>query len=151
VGSVVYLDPVLRSTAQIGAVPTVGDQAVEPHVAGGAEEIRADFALLELADEIEIWSRDEFVRNGSFEAIISRMEKGFSDLRSEITGRLDRMTNRRLAASRRPHCRDRQQVRLVDGSLWKRRYSHSSPGRDFCAALSHSGASIVESSAIVIT
>lgn len=44
--------------------------------------------------QVEIWSRDEFVRKGSFEAVIARMEKGFGDLRSEITQRLDRMADR---------------------------------------------------------
>jgi hypothetical protein len=43
--------------------------------------------------QVEIWARDEFVRKGSFETVIARMEKGFSDLRQEITGRLDRMTD----------------------------------------------------------
>ncbi len=44
--------------------------------------------------QVEIWSRDEFVRKGSFEAVIARMEKGFGDLRSEITQRLDKMADR---------------------------------------------------------
>lgn len=44
--------------------------------------------------QVEIWSRDEFVRKGSFETVITRMEKGFGDLRSEISGRLDRLTER---------------------------------------------------------
>jgi hypothetical protein len=45
-------------------------------------EIKAD-AVKELAAlsaklyQVEIWSRDEFVRKGSFEAVIARMEKGF--------------------------------------------------------------------------
>lgn len=44
--------------------------------------------------QVEIWSRDEFVRKGSFEAVIARMEKGFGDLRNEIASRLDKMTDR---------------------------------------------------------
>ena len=44
--------------------------------------------------QIEIWSRDEFVRKGSFEIVIARMEKGFDQLRGEITQRLDKMTDR---------------------------------------------------------
>ena len=44
--------------------------------------------------QMEIWSRDEFVRKGSFEAVIARMEKGFGDLRNEIAQRLDKMTDR---------------------------------------------------------
>jgi hypothetical protein len=62
-------------------------------------EIKAD-AVKELAAlsaklyQVEIWSRDEFVRKGSFEAVIARMEKGFGDLRNEIAQRLDKMTDR---------------------------------------------------------
>jgi len=56
-----------------------------------AKEIAALSAKLY---QVEIWARDEFVRKGSFEAVIARMEKGFGDLRSEITQRLDKMTDR---------------------------------------------------------
>ena len=54
-------------------------------------------AIAELSAKIyqtEIWARDEFVRKGSFEAVIARMEKGFGDLRSEITQRLDKVADR---------------------------------------------------------
>jgi hypothetical protein len=49
--AVLHLDPVLRSAAPIRAVPTLRDQTLKAHVAGGAEEIRADLTLLEWADE----------------------------------------------------------------------------------------------------
>ncbi|OKO70392.1 hypothetical protein AC629_40420 [Bradyrhizobium sp. NAS80.1] len=48
-------------------------------------------ALKEKLYQVEIWARDEFVRKGSFDLVVGRLEKGFSDLRSEIAGRLDRM------------------------------------------------------------
>ena len=44
--------------------------------------------------QVEIWARDEFVRKGSFEVVIARVEKGYTDLRSEIAGRLDRMSDK---------------------------------------------------------
>ncbi|MBP1064867.1 hypothetical protein JOE51_006334 [Bradyrhizobium japonicum] len=44
--------------------------------------------------QIEIWARDEFVRKGSFELVVARMERGLADLRGEITGRLDKMTDK---------------------------------------------------------
>lgn len=44
--------------------------------------------------QVEIWARDEFVRKGSFEGVIARVERGFSDMKSEIAGRLDKMTER---------------------------------------------------------
>ncbi len=59
-----------------------------------AEYVRELASLSAKLYQVEIWSRDEFVRKGSFEAVIARMEKGFGDLRSEITQRLDKMTDR---------------------------------------------------------
>lgn len=44
--------------------------------------------------QMEIWSRDEFVRKGSFELVVARMERGLADLRGEITGRLDKMADK---------------------------------------------------------
>jgi hypothetical protein len=44
--------------------------------------------------QVEIWARDEFVRKASFETVVARLERGFGELKSEITGRLDRMTDR---------------------------------------------------------
>jgi hypothetical protein len=44
--------------------------------------------------QVEIWSRDEFVRKGSFELVVGRMERGLADLRGEITGRLDKMNDK---------------------------------------------------------
>lgn len=43
--------------------------------------------------KIEIYVRDEFVRNGPFEASIARMEKGFGDLKNELAVRLDKMSD----------------------------------------------------------
>lgn len=61
--------------------------------------MRADFNLRhnELQAklyQVEIWARDEFVRKGSFDIVVTRLEKGFSDMRTEIIGRLDQMNNR---------------------------------------------------------
>ncbi|WP_338701925.1 hypothetical protein V5279_21515 [Bradyrhizobium sp. 26S5] len=56
-----------------------------------AEEARALAAKLY---QVEIWSRDEFVRKTSFENVIRRLEAGFGELKSDIGGRLDRMTDR---------------------------------------------------------
>lgn len=56
-----------------------------------AKEIAALSAKLY---QVEIWARDEFVRKGSFETVIARMERGFSDLKTEISSRFDRMTDR---------------------------------------------------------
>lgn len=61
--------------------------------------LRAEFtekiaALSAKVYQVEIWARDEFVRKGSFEVIIARMEKGFGDLRAEISQRLDRLSDK---------------------------------------------------------
>lgn len=44
--------------------------------------------------QVEIWARDEFVRKGSFEIVVARMEKGLGDLGTKIENRLDKMTER---------------------------------------------------------
>ncbi|MGY3689927.1 hypothetical protein ACVIGA_000007 [Bradyrhizobium sp. USDA 3240] len=56
-----------------------------------AEEARTLAAKLY---QVEIWARDEFVRKTSFENVIRRLEAGFGELKSDIGGRLDRMTDR---------------------------------------------------------
>jgi hypothetical protein len=61
-------------------------------------QIRADHsreiaALQAKVYEVEIWARDEFVRKGSFETVIARMERGFGDLRTEIGQRFDRISD----------------------------------------------------------
>jgi len=49
--SVLDLSPVLRPAALIGPVAAFRHQPLQSHVAGGAEEIRSDLALLERIDE----------------------------------------------------------------------------------------------------
>ena len=44
--------------------------------------------------QTEIWARDEFVRKASFEGVVTRMERGLADFKSEINTKLDRMTDR---------------------------------------------------------
>ncbi|QDP20653.1 hypothetical protein [Bradyrhizobium cosmicum] len=44
--------------------------------------------------QVEIWARDEFVRKNSFEIVVARMERGLSELRGDITGRLDKMSEK---------------------------------------------------------
>ena len=48
---VLHLDPVRRGADAIGAVAMFRNQALEPELAGLAEQIRADIALLEGGDE----------------------------------------------------------------------------------------------------
>ena len=59
-----------------------------------AEYVEKNAVLAAKLYQIEIWARDEFVRKGSFEASITRMEKVFGEFRSEIASRLDKMTDR---------------------------------------------------------
>jgi len=44
--------------------------------------------------EIETWARDEFVRKGSFETVVARMEKGIEGLGEKSERRLDKMAER---------------------------------------------------------
>lgn len=59
-----------------------------------AAHATANAALAAKLYQVEIWARDEFVRKGSFEIVIARMEKGFDTLRGDITQRLDKMTDK---------------------------------------------------------
>lgn len=61
--------------------------------------LRAEFntelhALQAKLYQVEIWARDEFVRKGSFEIVVARMEKGLGDLGTKIESRLDKMAER---------------------------------------------------------
>jgi hypothetical protein len=49
--AVLYLDPVLRAASLIRPVTALRHQALKAHVAGGAEQVRADLAALERVDE----------------------------------------------------------------------------------------------------
>jgi hypothetical protein len=51
-------------------------------------------AIRQKVHEIETWARDEFVRKGSFETVVSRMEKGIESLGEKIERRLDKMAER---------------------------------------------------------
>ncbi|WP_167771407.1 hypothetical protein [Bradyrhizobium niftali] len=44
--------------------------------------------------QVEIWARDEFVRKSSFETVVARVERGFVDLKTEISNRLDKMADK---------------------------------------------------------
>jgi hypothetical protein len=48
---VLYLDPVGRPAGAVRAIAALGHHALESHLAGRPEQIRADLALLKLADE----------------------------------------------------------------------------------------------------
>lgn len=51
-------------------------------------------AAVEKIYQVEIWARDEFVRKGSFDIVVSRMERGMENLGQRIEGRLDKITDR---------------------------------------------------------
>lgn len=51
-------------------------------------------AIRQKVNQFEIWSRDEFVRKGSFEIVIARMEKSNETLGDKIEKRLDKMAER---------------------------------------------------------
>jgi hypothetical protein len=49
--SVFYFDPVRRSAAAIWTIAALRYQAFQTHVAGRAEQVGADLALLKVTDE----------------------------------------------------------------------------------------------------
>jgi hypothetical protein len=73
---------------------TMQAEAAQLAAAAQAEAIKLVSATNEKIYQVEIWARDEFVRKGSFEIVISRMEKSLGGLRNEIASRLDNMTDR---------------------------------------------------------
>lgn len=44
--------------------------------------------------QVEIWARDEFVRKGSFEAVVARLEKGMEGLGNTVEKAVDKMTDK---------------------------------------------------------
>jgi hypothetical protein len=44
--------------------------------------------------QVEIWARDQFVRKGSFELVVARIELGMRDLGTRVEGAVDKMTAR---------------------------------------------------------
>lgn len=44
--------------------------------------------------QVEIWARDEFVRKSSFETVVARVERGFADLKTEVSNRLDKISDK---------------------------------------------------------
>jgi hypothetical protein len=61
--------------------------------------LRADYtrdiaALQAKVYQVEIWARDEFVRKGSFETVVARLEKGMEQLGSKVESAVDKMASR---------------------------------------------------------
>lgn len=44
--------------------------------------------------QVEIWSRDEFVRKGSFELVVGRLEKSMEMMGAKIEAAVDKMTTK---------------------------------------------------------
>jgi len=55
---VLHLDPVLRSPATVRPIGAFRNQALEPHVAGRAEEIGSDLGVFEVGEEMPSGRRD---------------------------------------------------------------------------------------------
>jgi hypothetical protein len=61
--------------------------------------LRAEFtkeiaALQAKLYQVEIWARDEFVRKGSFELVVARLESGMKDLGTKVENAVDKMATR---------------------------------------------------------
>jgi hypothetical protein len=74
---------------------------------GKADSIRREFgetvsAMQHKIHEFETWSRDNFVRRGSFEQVISRMDVAQQDRDARFEKRLDRMEGKLDALHARP-------------------------------------------------
>jgi len=51
-------------------------------------------AIRQKVQDFETWSRDEFVRKGSFELVVTRLERGMDALGNRIDQRFDRIMER---------------------------------------------------------
>jgi hypothetical protein len=49
--SVLDLDPIVRAACAVGTVPALRHKTLKPEIAGLPEQVRADLALFELANE----------------------------------------------------------------------------------------------------
>jgi hypothetical protein len=61
--------------------------------------LRADFSeqisdLKEKVYKVEIWARDEFVRKGSFETVVARLEKGMEMMATKVETAVEKMASR---------------------------------------------------------
>ncbi|MGY3527677.1 hypothetical protein [Bradyrhizobium sp. USDA 4452] len=96
-----YSDRITKAEAAAAAAGTAvaevkraSELAIAEAKREAQEAAEASRALAAKLYQVEIWSRDEFVRKTSFENVVRRLEAGFSELRTDIGGRLDRMTDR---------------------------------------------------------
>jgi hypothetical protein len=66
------------------------------HVSAGRHQgHRVEQAALQAkVYQVEIWARDEFVRKGSFEMVVARLEKNMDALGSRIELAVDRMATK---------------------------------------------------------
>lgn len=85
-----YSDRLTAARAKADEAIKEADEAKKDAVAASA---KAD-ALSAKLYQIEIWARDEFVRKASFETVVARVERGFVDLKTEISSRLDKMADK---------------------------------------------------------
>ncbi|WP_029083878.1 hypothetical protein [Bradyrhizobium sp. th.b2] len=85
-----YSDRITKAEAAAAVAATAAAEAKRE--AQAASQHAAELAAK--LYQVEIWSRDEFVRKSSFEMVVSRLERGFAELKQDISGRLDRMTDR---------------------------------------------------------
>ena len=85
-----YSDRLTASKAKADEAIKEAEEAKQLAATGNA---RAE-ALAAKLYQVEIWARDEFVRKSSFETVVARVERGFVDLKTEISNRLDKMADK---------------------------------------------------------
>jgi len=59
-----------------------------------AEAAKEITALNAKVYQVEIWARDEFVRKGSFDIVVARLEKSMELLGAKVEGAVDKMATR---------------------------------------------------------
>lgn len=68
-----------------------------------AKAAREVAALQAKVYQVEIWSRDEFVRKGSFETVVARLEKTMELMGTKVENAVDKMATRIENLSHQQH------------------------------------------------
>lgn len=87
---------IIISAAGLALVIISGVAGLVWRVARSEMALRAEFTtqiaeLKEKVYKVEIWARDEFVRKGSFENVVSRLERTMELMGTKIETAVDRM------------------------------------------------------------
>ena len=89
-----------ENDAKIAAVQAEADRKV---TAALSEATKTIATLAEKLYEVEIWSRDEFVRKGSFELVVARLERSMEAIGAKVEAAVDKMASKFDSLQQKSH------------------------------------------------